>query len=141
MKFPRGIEIVTGAIAEREDGKILLTKSHKWSDKWTLAGGHVDPGETISDGAMREAKEELGLDLEFIDVICHGELIGSEDFHRTAHFIYFDIYCKLIGNDDVVLNDEHQEYKWVTPEEALKLDLAESYNKTIEAFIRYKNEI
>ena len=140
MKFPRGIEIVTGAIAEREDGKILLTRSHKWSDKWTLAGGHVDPGETIADGAMREAEEELGLDLEFLDVICHGELIGSEDFHRPAHFIYFDVYCRVKGGE-VKLNDEHQEYKWVTPEEALNLNLAESYDKTIEAFIKYKNEI
>jgi len=137
-EFLKGIEVVAGVIVENKKGEILLTKSNKWNNKWTLAGGHIEPGESIAEGAIREAKEEIGLNLEFIDIIHFGELINSKDFYRPVHFIYFDIYCKCIGKEDPTLNHEYQEYQWVTPESALKLDLAESFEETIKKLIKYK---
>lgn len=137
--YPRGVEIVASAIIENEEGKILLTKSPKWNNKWTLPGGHIEPGETILQAALREAEEETGLNLLPIDIICWGELIGSKDFHRSAHFIYFDLYCKQIGGILKLDKKELSDYQWLSPEEALKLDLAETYPETIQKFIDYLN--
>ena len=138
MRSPKGVEMVGGVLIERQDGKILLTKTSKWNNKWTLAGGHIEPGESIKTGLLREAKEELGLDLEPIDIIHWGELINSKDYHRPAHFIYFDLYCKTKDNEEPTLNHEHQEYQWILPKDALGLDLAESFDITIKEFIKYK---
>ncbi len=138
-KFPRGVEIVGSAIIENKKGEILLVKSPKWSNKWTMPGGHIEPGERIKDALLREAEEEVGLRLEPIDIIYFGELIGSKDFHRPAHFIYFDLWCKLKDNQNVKLDGkELNEYVWVLPEEGLKMDLGESYKETIEEYIKYK---
>ena len=99
LKYPRGIELVNGAIIENSNGEILMTQSPKWNDKWCFPGGHVGPGETIIESIIRECEEETSLKLKVISVIRWGELINSKDFHRPAHFIYFDIYCKIISGE------------------------------------------
>lgn len=63
-KFSRGVEVVGSAIIENPEGKILLVRSPKWHDKWTMPGGHIEPGETIEKALLREAEEEIGLSLE-----------------------------------------------------------------------------
>jgi nucleoside triphosphatase len=137
-KFPRGVELVASAIIENDKGQILLAQAPNWNNKWTMPGGHIDPGETISQAVIREVKEEVGLNVKFIDVIVWGELINSKDFHRQAHFIYFDGYCKVTDEEVDLDNVEIKEYKWLSPEEALKLDLADSFPDTIQKFIEYK---
>jgi 8-oxo-dGTP pyrophosphatase MutT (NUDIX family) len=52
-----------------KEGQLLLQRRHpdvKWgADKWDLtAGGHISAGETPLQGAIREAKEEIGLKLD-----------------------------------------------------------------------------
>lgn len=135
------IEVVAGVIIENNKGEILMCKSPKWSDKWTMPGGHIDHGETIKHTAIREGKEETSLDLEYVDMVCHGELINSVDFHRPAHFIFFDVYCRVLGGELKLQENELTESIWILPSDALKLDLAESYDSTIQKFIDYKKKI
>ncbi len=137
-KFPKGVEIVGSAIIENSKGEILLVKSPNWHNKWTMPGGHIEPGETINEAVIREAKEEVGLSLKSEGVITYGELIGSKDFYRPAHFIYFDILCKTNTFDVKLDNKELTEYKWATPQEALKMDLAESYDQTIKDYMKFR---
>jgi len=103
-----------------------------------MPGGHIEPGEKIAMAMAREIEEEVGLKVEFVDIVAWGELIDSKDFHRPAHFVYFDVYYKL-ASEEVKLDDvEIKDYKWLFPEEALKLNLAESYADTINKFLLYK---
>lgn len=140
-KYLRGIEIVGGSIIENDKEEILMVVSPKWSNKWCCPGGHIDPGEKIKEAIVREGEEETGLKLEAVSIFCFGELIDSKDFKRSAHFIYFDAHCKVIGGELKLDGEELTSYKWVTPEKALKLDLAESYDRTIEKFIEYKKTL
>ncbi|MFA6436859.1 MAG: NUDIX domain-containing protein [Candidatus Paceibacterota bacterium] len=137
-KFPRGVEVVGSAIIENSDGKILLVKSPKWHNKWTMPGGHIEPGETINEALLREAEEEVGLSLKSEGIISYGELIDSQDFDRPAHFVYFDIFCKTETPDVKIDNKELVEYKWVSPKEALEMNLAESYDKTIKDYMKFR---
>lgn len=137
-KFPRGIEVVGSAIIENANGKILLVRSPKWKNKWTMPGGHIEPGEKIEQALLRESEEEVGLKLESEGIISFGELIDSKDFHRLAHFVYFDILCKTSDTNITLDNIELKECKWVNPEEALNMDLAESYENTIREYLKHK---
>lgn len=139
-KFPRGVEIVGSAIIENKKGEILLVKSPKWNNKWTMPGGHIEPGEKIEDALLREAEEEVGLKLKSKGIVAFGELIGSKDFHRPAHFIYFDILCRTDSTKIKLDNKELFEYIWVKPKKALAMDLAESYEQTIKDYLKVKRK-
>ena len=138
QQFLRGVEVVGSSIIEDGEGKILLVKSPKWHNKLIMPGGHIEPGEKIKDALLREAKEEVGIKLKFIDIVSFGEIIGSKDFYRPAHFIYFDILCKTNNKNVKLDNKELTDYIWVKPKQALKMDLAETYDKTIEDYIKFK---
>ncbi len=137
-KFPKGVEVVCSAIIENSDGKILLVKSPRWHNKWIMPGGHIKPGETINEALLRKAKQEVGLSVKPGEVITYGEIIDSKDFDEPGHFIYFNILCKADSFDVNLENDELIEYKWVTPQEALKMDVFESYVKTIRDYMKFR---
>ena len=42
----------------------LLRSSGKFPETWGLAGGKIEPGETIEQGLLREIKEELGGEIQ-----------------------------------------------------------------------------
>jgi nucleoside triphosphatase len=138
--FPRGIEVVTSAIIENKKGEIFLARSPKWNNKWTLPGGHVEPGEKIMSAVVREGREETGLVLRPVDVIIWGEMISPKEFSRPTHLIFFDIYCRIIRGKVKLENRELTECVWARPKDALKLELAEGYGKVIRKFILYKQK-
>jgi nucleoside triphosphatase len=138
--FPRGIEVVCGTIIENADKQIFLAQSPKWADRWCIPGGHVEPGETVAQASIREGEEETGLKLELVSIIGWGEAIADPEFHRPAHFIYFDAYCKVSNkiNNDVKLDTrELTNYCWVYPQEALKMNLISSDRASIVRFIEF----
>ena len=136
-KFERGVEPIVGTIIKNKKGEILLAKSPKWHNKWVIPGGHIEPGETIEEAGLREGKEEVGLDLKYLGVVGSGEMINNKDFHRPAHFIYFDVLCEVDGQEVKIDNDELKEYKWVTPQVALKMDLAGGTMRAVGGVIKF----
>lgn len=136
-KFERGVEVVVGLIIVNSKRKIFLAKSPKWQNKWILPGGHIDPGETIKEASLREAKEETGLDVRFSDVINYGEVINSKEFHRPVHLIYFDVLCKVKEQEVKIDGVELTDYGWFSPKEALKIKLAVEARKDIKEYIKF----
>ena len=56
-------QVATGLVFTDEAGRILLVKP-TYNDVWHLPGGVVEAGESPAAAAIREVKEELGLDVE-----------------------------------------------------------------------------
>ena len=69
-KAPKANSIVPSvtAVVTNEAGELLLV--HKTDNGlWALPGGGMDPGESIAQAAVRETKEETGMDIEVVGVI------------------------------------------------------------------------
>lgn len=119
------------------EGKVLLLASPKQGGKWTLPGGHIDPGEKIMNAAIREVKEETGLDVKPITIIRFDESINPPDFHRPIHLIYFDCLLEAVSADVTLDPKEASAYMWVTPTEALSMDIARGYENDLNGLVTY----
>ena len=128
-------EPTVGALIVNKEGKILLVKSHKWFDKYTLPGGHIEVGETMIEAVKREVKEEVGLDIQVGHHLLMQEAIFAPEFYKKRHFIFIDFACRS-ENDQVKLDqDELQEYLWIYPGAAYNLKLDSFTRKTIDKFM------
>jgi len=121
--YPRGVETVAGAVIINKDNQVLLFKSPKWNNKFMTAGGHIEPGEKIMAAAVREAKEEGGVNVEALGILYVGEyFVVPPQFKRNAHFIWFHVLCKWEDGQDIKPDmDEMTDFKWLSLNEALRL--------------------
>ena len=86
---------------------------------WDFVKGHVEKGETEEEAAMREAKEETGLDIKIVDGFK--QKIKYFFYHEkdliNKEVIFFLAQAKT---KEVKLSFEHQGFKWLPYEQALK---------------------
>jgi nucleoside triphosphatase len=129
-------EPTVGALIVNKEGKILLTKSHKWFDKYTLPGGHIEVGETMREAVIREVKEEVGLDVEVVEMLLMQEAIFAVEFWKRKHFIFFDFLCKSKDQQVKLDGRELQEYVWEYPGAAFRLNLDSFTKKTLERYLQ-----
>ena len=128
-------EPTVGGLIVNGEGKILLTKSHKWFDKYTLPGGHIEVGETMREAVAREVKEETGLNVEVEEFLLMQEAIFTEEFWKRKHFIFFDFLCKSRDQQVKLDGRELQEYVWAYPGAAFRLNLDSFTKKTLEKYL------
>ena len=115
--------VTVGAVIFDAAGRMLMIRTHKWSNLWGIPGGKVRWGESCADALKRELKEETGLHVEDIRFALVQDCIHSKEFYRDAHFVLLNYTCRCVGEPVVTLNDEAREYRWVTMDEALELPL------------------
>jgi nucleoside triphosphatase len=128
-------EPTVGGLVVNEEGKILLVSSHKWFDKLTIPGGHIELGETMRDAVIREVKEEVGLDVFVERLLLTQEAIYTGQFWKKRHYIFFDFLCRC-ETDSVRLDGrEIQGYRWVWPGEALQANLESFTRNVVEKYL------
>ncbi len=120
-----------GALIEDEEGRVLMVKTHKWGHRWGIPGGKIERGESAAAALVREIREETGLDVAAPVFVMVQDCIDSDEFERPEHFLLLNYVARRISGE-VVLNDEAEEFRWLTPEEALELDLNQPTRRLIE---------
>ena len=124
-------EPTVGVFIFNQANEMLLLVSHKFPGKYVVPGGHVELGERLEEAAVREAKEETGLDIYDLKFINFQQFIYDPSFWKKRHFIFFDFFCRT-DSTEVQLNDEAEEYIWVELEFALNLPLDEYTRVSVE---------
>ena len=111
-----------GALIHDGNGHVLMIRTHKWGDRWGIPGGKIERGESSTDALRREIREETGLELRDIEFALVQDCILSPEFQRPEHFLLLN-YVARATTTAVTLNDEAEEFRWLTPADALALNL------------------
>ncbi|MDQ3148710.1 MAG: NUDIX hydrolase [Chloroflexota bacterium] len=87
---------------------------------WALPKGTPDSGETIEETALRETREETGLEVEIeapLSSIRYFFVRGTTRFHKTVHFFLM----RPVGGALELHDHEFDEVRWAAGSEALAL--------------------
>ena len=105
---------------QTDDGlKFLLMKRNLnkiYEHLWQGVAGEIEDGETAPEAAIRELKEETGFDPVKVFVADHVSRFYEVHGDRINLVPVFGIE---VNSDEVILSEEHIDFKWVTIEEAL----------------------
>lgn len=120
------IGVGVGAAIINNKGKLLIILRGKGSkneiEKWEIPGGSVKFGETLEQALKREIKEELGIEIELIELlgICD-HIIPKEN----QHWVSPTFICKIKkGIPKILEPNKCEEIKWLTIKEAKKIPLS-----------------
>ena len=129
--------IAVKGIIRREDGKVLVLKRSDKDDHkpgvWETVGGGMDMEESPQEALRREIIEETGL------MVTVGQPFNVFTFKKdTGEFkIGVTFLCEYLSGE-VVLSDEHSEYRWIEPKEFSEM---ESVPSLYEEIARYAGGI
>lgn len=83
-------------IIVKQDDKILMVQEASGSEKgmWNFPAGHLDECENVFEGAIREAKEETGYDVEITGLVNVQNVV-----YDNKHIVHFVFLAEIIGGE------------------------------------------
>lgn len=137
----QSIHVIAQIVLFRE-GKFLLTKRKvehdddpKWDGYWQIPTGTVNFGEDIKEAVIREAQEELGIDVTLERTLAVTQKVNHEE---GWHGVFMAFLCKQVDESKpITINHEAYEYGWYTPDQITQLKVIPSTVDTIKYVIKY----
>lgn len=136
-KVPTKLQFSAGGVAYRErDAKLEVALISVGDDgRWQLPKGLIDKGESTEDAAVREVREEAGIDTEVVERLDKVEYwyFWKEDDQRVRYHKYVYFYLLRYKSGDVCdHDDEVNEARWVSIDDAIKMIAFDSEKKIVE---------
>lgn len=94
----------------RRDARVLLVQRTQpgTAGRWTYPGGHLEHGETLTAGAMRELAEETGVSAEPVCVLPPFEFIRD-----TVHYVLVPVLADW-RTGEATAADDAGDVRWLT---------------------------
>ncbi len=112
-EFPSAPIVGIGAIVI-EEGRVLLVRRGREPLKghWTLPGGALEVGESLTAGVAREVLEETGLHVQPVELVELVDRIHREDGRVRYHYVIADYLCRVTGGELQAASDADA-VRWV----------------------------
>lgn len=105
---------VAASVAVLRDDSILLAARGRppLDGVFSLPGGLVEPGETLAEAALRELREETGIDAELIGFIAPIEFIERDPDGRVRHHFLICAHAARWRSGEGVVGEEARVIRW-----------------------------
>ncbi|MGI5950879.1 MAG: NUDIX hydrolase [Brooklawnia sp.] len=115
--------LAAGVIITNQAGQILLVRraNEPQRGRWTVPGGRVEPGETLRQAAVREAREETGLDVRIEREALNVRLPTADGREFDVH----DFVATVIGGT-LTPGDDAADARWFDPDELTSIPLTKN---------------
>lgn len=110
---PVRIEAAGGVIIR--DGKIAVVHRDRYDD-WSLPKGKLDAGESFEEAALREVREETGLECQLGRELEPVSYVDQKGRPKLVRY-----WLMEVTEGDFEANDEVDEMRWLAPDEAARL--------------------
>jgi 8-oxo-dGTP pyrophosphatase MutT (NUDIX family) len=111
-------------VREREGARELAVIRPRGRKVWALPKGHIDPGETAQEAAVREVREETGLSVTLeadLGSIHYTYQFRGERIAKSVHFFLFRFHAGDINRLEEAMRVEVDEARWMPLSEARSL--------------------
>ena len=111
-----------------DEGKILILKRSRkvrtYKGLWGGVAGYIEENEKPYETALKEIKEEVGLDNEDVKFLKKFDPISFTDIYEGIHYDWkiFSFLFKIKEKRKIKIDWEHSEYRWIAPSEIKKFD-------------------
>ena len=128
--------IAAGGVVMRgsEDAREVIVAGRESDRTWVFPKGTPDRGETIEETALREVREESGLDVDIvrpIGTIDYWFAVPGERVHKIVHFFLM----RPRGGDVSRHDHEYDEVRWVPVAEARRMLTYDTYRDMLDRAI------
>src|SRR3990167_5132428 len=111
-------EFSAGGIVFNNEGQVLVTQ-HSQNHHWSFPKGLIDPGQTTEEAAVREVKEEGGVEAEILGKVGYNKYVYTLNREKIFKVVTYFL-MKYISGNPKDHDWEVEEAGWYTPEDALK---------------------
>ncbi|EML1934468.1 NUDIX hydrolase [Providencia vermicola] len=119
MSIVDGVVVGVGVIITNQQGQILMGKrSSQHAPYWSIFGGHVDAGESFEACAIREIKEEIGIDITTPTVFGISNNVNTYQ-QEGKHTVSICMHVEYNGDIEpqIMEADKCESLMWVAPNE------------------------
>lgn len=123
-------------IEKPDNGQVLVQKRVKYWTGVTFPGGHIEKGESFTGSAVREVKEETGLDIK------NPKLCGTVHWcHKDTDERYIVLLYKANEfSGELVDKTEEGEVFWINKEDFKNYQLSPNFDTYLKVFLSDDNE-
>ncbi|CAI6087315.1 NUDIX hydrolase [Cohnella sp. JJ-181] len=124
------VDVTYCLITDPTRSKVLAVKNVS-NSSWSLPGGSVEEDETLEQAAIREVKEETGLDVKVSGIAAINECKFKKSDH---HAIFFVFNAEVVGGGIAIQRPEEiAEIRWIEVERAN--EMMPFYNHGLQSLI------
>ncbi|HEY8998987.1 MAG TPA: NUDIX hydrolase [Candidatus Saccharimonadales bacterium] len=131
------IQLIAKAVVVNDKGEVLLLRRSKTAPhrplQWDLPGGTVDDtDETYAHACAREIAEEasIAVEVKSLELTRAESVIATDGENAALTFLYYVV--RLAEVPEVKLSYEHDQFKWLSLDEAIKLSEYDRQRRTLE---------
>lgn len=139
-KAPKANSVVPSVtVCVRDEAERLLLIHKVDNDRWALPGGGHDAGESISDTAVRETREETGVDVKvtrLVGLYTDPNHVMKYDDGEVRQQFSICFAAVMVGGSAREDGTETKEVRWVPTDELDDLNIHPSMRRRIEDYLR-----
>jgi ADP-ribose pyrophosphatase YjhB (NUDIX family) len=115
--------LLGASVAVFRGGRVLVAARARPPGQglFSLPGGLVEPGETLAEAALRELREEVGVEARILGFVDHVEVIERDGMDRVRHHFVVCAHAARWIAGEPAAGPEALEVRWVTHDDLLLL--------------------
>jgi 8-oxo-dGTP diphosphatase len=123
-EYPSAPVVGVGAIIVRKARVLLVQRGNEPNrGQWSIPGGVVELGETLTQAVEREVREECGLQVQAQDVLSTFDLIQRDPQGRIwYHYVLIDLRARYVSGEATPSSDA-LDVRWVEQTQLDRMDL------------------